>query len=979
MPENIDKTIRIDDSDSETKPDNTIRIDESSSRDLDQTIRMDHNSVIKSGLGGGISAKANRHNLYDLNGREYRVLRKISESTSEAQIFLVEIDGGQYILKYYYPFIKPKQEVINKLRSLSHPDIISVLDSGYYEERFFEILTYADQGSLAEHIPIKNIKKIKKYVTEISNALKFCHDNGIIHRDIKPSNIFLKDKSKNDVLVGDFGIASIVSDGEELRRTTTFQTPVYAAPEFKLSLRGETIITKAVDYYALGISVWEMYSGVIPPDGMDDLEFLREMFEGEPPLPADMNEEIANLIKGLTVRNYKKRWGYEEVGKWLKGEYVEIHTEINDESGAVFDFGEDDKGKTLVAGNPQELAKLIYRYPDLGRKHLYRGTIKDWLKKTGNQRLLIEVADITEYIYKDDEKTGTNYAVYILDKNFPFYSLSNKPLRTKKELVDELRLNWKVYTPELKDPNHKLYLYLQSKIARDDVEKFRECYKQKKDEYAFYNILYTLEFSYDKNAPFAIFTRGVLKTLIRSLEELSGYFLKNCSTRKSLFLSADFWVWLEFKDREIVSTLQELFKEEDGASKNLLGQLPYLISPDSGYKGLKGNEIFPFQDFGKEFYENFEAYKKIFKNEESEIFYYLKSKNLPGEISFIQKCFNPDNKPTPFNENLAMIKIIKGFEYDLPYVNKSDYFFSPDELMASLKGSSRIKEELSDQASFLNMWLSVFFHEQPLSDDRKFYIYYRDDFDKQLEKYLVFIKKLHKKNEISGRYETAKNKVKSIQNKYSRIGSNRVIKNIFYYGLPLIPAVLLVLYSVFSENNPLPANIFNVGQWYFIPVALLVTGYLFKVMHDNNEMEFSTGCVGGPVLGLIVAVILYYVSLFIISVPLLLVITLGITFYFIFKKLYYLIKEYSEALNSEKSYVDMDGINDLVYSYTFKKKNNISVYESEGLKEAHSYTKSIRLKVWAMLLTPALFLSAIVLLLVYYSPELNLLKILKGQ
>jgi serine/threonine protein kinase len=978
MPKKVNDTIKLNDSDNHERADDTIRLDDDTNVS-NQTQRVETVKIVKAGLGGGIKLSAGQSNIYKLNDIDYRIIHKISDSTSEAQIYLIEKDADQFILKYYYPFIKPKLAVIDKLRKISHPDIISVIDYGYHNERFFEILSYADQGSLADQIPIKDKSRIRKFVSEIANALKYCHDNGIIHRDIKPSNIFLTNGNQQDVLIGDFGIASIVEEGEALKRTTIFQTPIYSAPEFKMSLRGETIITKAVDYYSLGITIWELAAGSLPPEGMDELEFLREMFEGNPPLPKNMDEDIAALVKGLTFRGYKQRWGYEEVIKWLDGGAPKLPSEDKISVRSKFIFGEDEKGNDIIAETNEELARLVYENPELGRKHLYRGTIKEWLKQNGDQNLFLEIADITEYKYIDDEITGTQYAVYILDKNFPYYSLKNKPLKTKQQLVDELRFNWKIYSPALKDPNHKFYLYLLSKNAHQDVEKFRLWYNEKEEEYAFYHILYTLEFSLNKNAPFAIFTSGKLKKLVTTLEELSDYFIQNPKSRKPLYLSADFWVWLSFKDKEIKTTLSKLYEEENGASKNLLGQLPHLLLPGLGYKGLSGKRAVSLMELGEEFYNNFEEYKKIFRNEEAEIYYYLKANGLDGEISFIKKCFKPDNKPTPFTENLAMIKIIKGFEYDLPYIHREKKYYSPEELLNNLQGSSSLKNELSDQTSFLNLWLSVFYHEKPLSDDKKFYIYYREDFENQIEEYLKFIEQLYRSNEITKRYESAKNKVKSLRNKFSNFNSHRLLKKIIIYSLPLIPAVMLLLYSIFVKEIPLPGNVFTIGSWYYFAWSILVTAFLFKVMKDSNDIEFTTGCVGGPILGIVAAISIYYLFLITLYFPILLFIVLAGAFYFLFQNLHYFIEDYFEELEFEMDAIDINGVNDLVYSFTFQKIDRISVQESDLMREAKSDTNKARLKMLALSIIPALLLGVILFLLIYFTPDFNVIEIIKGN
>ena len=144
----LDNTLRLDEIGSkQINSGDTIRLSDSSGTErTDSTRRVGKNTIIRSGLGGEIEINTGAENLYAFNGKEYLLLNKLSESTAEAQIFLIEKDDKKYILKYYYPFVKPKKDVIEKLRSFSHPDIVSVIDYGYFKERF---LKYS-------HMPIRD-------------------------------------------------------------------------------------------------------------------------------------------------------------------------------------------------------------------------------------------------------------------------------------------------------------------------------------------------------------------------------------------------------------------------------------------------------------------------------------------------------------------------------------------------------------------------------------------------------------------------------------------------------------------------------------------------------------------------------------------------------------------------------------------------------------------------------------------------------
>ncbi|MBU2598233.1 MAG: protein kinase, partial [Actinobacteria bacterium] len=187
-----------------------------------------------------------------LNDENYKILKVIAKSTGEAEVYLAEKENQKYVFKYYFPNFKPKDSLLKQLKGLHHDDTVDLIDYGYYCDRFFEVLEYAAGGSLMDvkedgtykYIPIKDITRIKQIVKEVVNALNFCHSKGIIHRDLKPENIFFKNPDGTDILIGDFGISSMLDEGLSKHMTGQARTEIYAAPELYQSIGGKTIISK---------------------------------------------------------------------------------------------------------------------------------------------------------------------------------------------------------------------------------------------------------------------------------------------------------------------------------------------------------------------------------------------------------------------------------------------------------------------------------------------------------------------------------------------------------------------------------------------------------------------------------------------------------------------------------------------------------------------------------------------------------------
>ena len=146
---------------------------------------------------------------------------------------------------------------------LQHPHILMLIDSGEAAGTLYYVMPYVDGGSLRAVLSQGTMKlgDVIPVARQISEALCYAHERGVVHRDIKPENILF---NGDYPMVADFGIAKAISTaGQEALTRTGFPlgTVGYMSPE---QAAGSSELGPASDVYSLACLVYEMLVGAIP-------------------------------------------------------------------------------------------------------------------------------------------------------------------------------------------------------------------------------------------------------------------------------------------------------------------------------------------------------------------------------------------------------------------------------------------------------------------------------------------------------------------------------------------------------------------------------------------------------------------------------------------------------------------------------------------------------------------------------------------
>ncbi|OAL03436.1 serine/threonine-protein kinase YPK2/YKR2 [Phaeosphaeriaceae sp. SRC1lsM3a] len=193
------------------------------------------------------------------------------------------------------------------LAQINNPFIVPLKFSFQSPEKLYLVLAFVNGGELFHHLQKEqrfDINRARFYAAELLCALECLHGFNVIYRDLKPENILLD--YTGHIALCDFGLCKLDMKDED--RTNTFcGTPEYLAPEL---LTGAGY-TKSVDWWTLGVLLYEMLTG-LPPFYDENTNDMYRKILTEPlhfPGPEVVPPAARDLLTRLLDRNAEKRLG----------------------------------------------------------------------------------------------------------------------------------------------------------------------------------------------------------------------------------------------------------------------------------------------------------------------------------------------------------------------------------------------------------------------------------------------------------------------------------------------------------------------------------------------------------------------------------------------------------------------------------------------------------------------------------------------
>jgi eukaryotic-like serine/threonine-protein kinase len=194
------------------------------------------------------------------------------------------------------------------LAALNHPNIVSVLTAEKQDGIFFIVMEYVPGDTLENEIAREGVLELARaldFTCQICNAVDHAHKQGVIHRDLRPGNVLVTENGF--IKVADFGTSRFLEIAAH--GTTVIGSPPYMAPE---QFQGKAVF--ASDIYSLGVTMYQMLTGVLPYETPAPGE-IEKLMTGElvsaprvknPRIPKAINDVVLRAMRPNPAERYQR-------------------------------------------------------------------------------------------------------------------------------------------------------------------------------------------------------------------------------------------------------------------------------------------------------------------------------------------------------------------------------------------------------------------------------------------------------------------------------------------------------------------------------------------------------------------------------------------------------------------------------------------------------------------------------------------------
>ncbi|XP_056606137.1 serine/threonine-protein kinase N2 isoform X1 [Triplophysa dalaica] len=229
----------------------------------------------------------------------------LAEYKTTGEMFAIKaLKKGDIVARDEVDSLMCEKRIFETVNSVRHPFLVNLFACFQTKEHVCFVMEYAAGGDLMMHIHSDVFSEPRSvfYAACVVLGLQFLHDHKIVYRDLKLDNLLLD--TEGYVKIADFGLCKEGMGFSD--RTSTFcGTPEFLAPE----VLTETSYTRAVDWWGLGVLIFEMLVGESPFPGDDEEEVFDSIVNDEVRYPRFLSTEAISIMRRLLRRNPERRLG----------------------------------------------------------------------------------------------------------------------------------------------------------------------------------------------------------------------------------------------------------------------------------------------------------------------------------------------------------------------------------------------------------------------------------------------------------------------------------------------------------------------------------------------------------------------------------------------------------------------------------------------------------------------------------------------
>lgn len=245
---------------------------------------------------------------------KYRITGEVGKG-SMGVVYRAERDGKEFAIKVMRDksleaSIRFRKEV-SAIARLKHPCLVEVFDIGEDQGEIFMVMELLHGNSLESKIKSGDLSptEIIEVSKDIAAALSEIHRFKMVHRDIKPANALLLNNNRAKLL--DLGLIEVKDDrSKETKSRETVGTFHYSPPEQIGALKRP--VDARSDLYALGITMFQMFTGELPFPSNDVSELYRSHASVVPPridvIKPSINSVVASIVEKLLKKDPDDRY-----------------------------------------------------------------------------------------------------------------------------------------------------------------------------------------------------------------------------------------------------------------------------------------------------------------------------------------------------------------------------------------------------------------------------------------------------------------------------------------------------------------------------------------------------------------------------------------------------------------------------------------------------------------------------------------------